>query len=264
MSTINGIITKGTKGFIVEFIQERLNEYGINVTVDGDFGNATEVAVKEFQTMSGLYSDGKVGPMTAEVLEAAPEDLSLLHLAMDSVAKELGIELATLKAVREIESNGNGFLEPNIPVILFERHWMYRRLRDAGLRHKLYAKVVPAIVNIHSGGYLGYADEWLRLGIAKSIDLDCALESCSWGAYQIMGFHWKALGFTSVVEMVEMMSKNRVGQLEVFSRFIKSDPRLVSALQQKNFTLFARVYNGPNYKVNNYDVKLEIAYNKFR
>jgi peptidoglycan hydrolase-like protein with peptidoglycan-binding domain len=44
-----------------------LGSYGI----DGDFGRATEAAVKEFQQDHGLNQDGVVGPLTYDALEKA-------------------------------------------------------------------------------------------------------------------------------------------------------------------------------------------------
>lgn len=66
-SETTGVIKKGSKGIPVKSIQRALNELGITdsngnlLTVDGDFGNKTEQAVKKFQTQEGITPDGKVG-----------------------------------------------------------------------------------------------------------------------------------------------------------------------------------------------------------
>ena len=54
------ILTKGSKGTAVKWLQIALG----GLTVDGDFGDKTLVAVKAFQTRNGLTVDGEVGPKT--------------------------------------------------------------------------------------------------------------------------------------------------------------------------------------------------------
>lgn len=53
------LLKKGSKGENVKILQDFLN-----ITVDGDFGPATEKKVKEWQTKNGLLSDGIVGNKT--------------------------------------------------------------------------------------------------------------------------------------------------------------------------------------------------------
>lgn len=57
------ILKKGSKGEAVKTLQEFLN-----ITIDGDFGNNTEAAVKEFQSKNGLQVDGIVGQKTWAVM----------------------------------------------------------------------------------------------------------------------------------------------------------------------------------------------------
>lgn len=65
-------LRRGAKGNDVQHLQNLLNGKGHSLTVDGDFGPATEKAVKDFQGANGLASDGIVGPNTWAKLEAAP------------------------------------------------------------------------------------------------------------------------------------------------------------------------------------------------
>ena len=59
------IIKKGSEGQDVIELQEALKALGFNVgVVDGDFGPATEKAVKKFQKLYQLKQDGIVGPST--------------------------------------------------------------------------------------------------------------------------------------------------------------------------------------------------------
>ena len=67
------LLKKGSKGDSVKLLQELLNKHGFNLTVDGDFGNKTEEAVKQFQKHLNLTVDGIVGSKTFEALQAKYE-----------------------------------------------------------------------------------------------------------------------------------------------------------------------------------------------
>jgi peptidoglycan hydrolase-like protein with peptidoglycan-binding domain len=59
------ILQKGTDGDVVKALQYLLRQAGENdIAVDGDFGNQTEEAVRDFQKRNNLAQDGKVGPQT--------------------------------------------------------------------------------------------------------------------------------------------------------------------------------------------------------
>ncbi len=58
------VVNRGDKGVDVTTIQYLLTAHGFATGVDGDFGPATEAAVKRFQTAKSLESDGDVGPKT--------------------------------------------------------------------------------------------------------------------------------------------------------------------------------------------------------
>lgn len=66
------ILRAGSKGTDVRVLQAALNEKGFSLVVDGYFGPATDKAVRQFQTASGLVADGVVGPKTYAVLGEAP------------------------------------------------------------------------------------------------------------------------------------------------------------------------------------------------
>ncbi len=56
---------RGDKGAAVKLLQERLDLFQGNVDIDGDFGPATEKALKEFQEFWGtLTVDGIAGELT--------------------------------------------------------------------------------------------------------------------------------------------------------------------------------------------------------
>ena len=178
-------------------------------------------------------------------------------------AASLGIEVAALRAVIEIECKGSGFNDDGTPVILFERHVMRQRL----LLHKkkAIADVMevkrPDLCSKTSGGYGLYSVQHQKLADAAKFDRFSALESCSWGIGQVMGYHWYSLGYASIQDFVNAMYKDEASQLEAMCRYIKMN-NLVNALKNKDWKAFALGYNGKEYAKNNYDVKLANAYKK--
>jgi peptidoglycan hydrolase-like protein with peptidoglycan-binding domain len=61
-------VHKGASGLRVNAIQMLLIQHGVQVTVDGKFGPATEAAVKGFQAHHGISPSGRVGAKTWEAL----------------------------------------------------------------------------------------------------------------------------------------------------------------------------------------------------
>lgn len=71
-------IRKGNKGVLVKQMQTMLDKLGYSLGicgVDGDFGVATEKAVKEFQRDHQLAQDGICGPKTWTALQAAVDKI---------------------------------------------------------------------------------------------------------------------------------------------------------------------------------------------
>jgi hypothetical protein len=62
------VIGFGASGAAVEDLQRNLRMLGYPLIADGDFGHATEAALKAFQTSAGLPTDGICGPKTMEAL----------------------------------------------------------------------------------------------------------------------------------------------------------------------------------------------------
>lgn len=264
------ILSLGSKGHQVRDLQSTLNRHGSRLYVDGDFGPATEAAVMEFQRQSGLVVDGVVGAKTRQALIGEDCSTLLKEADLTAAADRLDVELAAIKAVNEVESRGSGFFAPGKPAILFERHIMRRRLlliegdEDLNGRVAQLERDYPALVNSRPGGYAGGLAEYPRLARAKMIEHDAAIESASWGLFQIMGFHWLALGYATAAQFEQSMQASEAAQLDAFVRFIEADPALHKALKGRKWAAFARIYNGPAYARNLYDVKLSRAYNRHK
>jgi len=186
----------------------------------------------------------------------------LTDLDYQRAANNLGLTLPHIKAFAEVESNGNGFLPTGEVKILFERHVFYKQLVTN--RGKAFADTVaktdPDICNKTAGGYGKYSEQHPKLQRAVAIDRNSALESCSWGAFQIMGYHWKTVALANVQEFVNL-NYSDAGQLKCLVLFLKANPSIVTALKNKAWSTVARLYNGPAQK--NYDTRLRDAYAKF-
>ena len=179
-------------------------------------------------------------------------------------AKALGIEVAALRAVIEVECKGSGFNADGTPVILFERH-VFRQRLIANSKAVVADKAVrerPDLCSKSTGAYGLYLAQHGRLNAAAQYHRDSALESASWGLGQVMGYHWKALGYPSLQAFINAMYKDEASQLDAMCRYIKVN-NLVNALKNKDWKSFARGYNGAAYAKNSYDVKLGNAYKKW-
>lgn len=173
-------------------------------------------------------------------------------------ADELGVEVAVIKAVASVESNGEPFLPDGRTPLLFEAH-LFSRFTKGKFDHTHPHISSP---KWNRKLYIGGPREWDRLEEAIGLDRVAALMSASYGAFQICGFNFAACGFKSVEEFVEAM-KTEAGQLAAFVAFIKSRD-LDDELQRKDWAGFARGYNGPQYRLNAYHTRLARVYEQFR
>jgi hypothetical protein len=265
-----------SKGDAVALLQELLNEFDYRLVVDGIFNKATDRAVRDFQAKNQLVSDGEVYTKTwTKLINKAPVDISkmeqkfLKEQDMEEVADELGIDLAAVKAVNSVESSGRGFTVDGRTKILFEGHVFWKQLQARnidpeplvkGNEDVLYPKWTRKF-------YLGGKGEYDRLNkaiaISRSKDVaEAAYASASYGLFQVMGYHYKSLGFDDIISFVGTMKENEGEHLKVFARFVKAN-NLVTFLKKRQWAEFALRYNGTGYKVNRYDEKLEAAYQKY-
>ena len=178
-----------------------------------------------------------------------------------SRADDWSCEPAALLAVIEVESAGRIFARVegrDEPLIRFEGHWFDRllpsakraRARRAGLAHPSAGRVA----NPRS-----QPARWRLLGRAIAIDRDAALSSCSWGLGQVMGFHWRRLGYGSADALVAEARRGAAGQIALIARFIDAEG-LGTALAARDWHRFARRYNGPAYARHGYHRKLAAAF----
>ena len=177
-----------------------------------------------------------------------------------AIADRLDVDTAALLAVADVESAG--VAEWNVsgakrPPIRFEGHYFHKRLTGAKLKAAVAAGLAsPKVGAVKNPG--SYGARYALLERAAKIDRKAAYESTSWGLGQVMGAHWKKLGYASVEAMVGA-ADTVDGQIDIMARYIEKFG-LVDELQTKGWKAFASQYNGPAYKKNRYDTKMAAAY----
>lgn len=182
-----------------------------------------------------------------------------------NAADRLGANVPAVKAVATVESNGGGFMTDGRVKVQYEPHIMYQRItaKFGEARADRELAKHPDLVALKAGSYQSLDREDKDMDrAAQLIDRDCALESASWGAFQIMGYHWKTCGYATMQAFINAQY-SAAGQLDTFVKFIQADSRLARALKAKDWATFARVYNGPAYAKNAYDTKMGSAYKRF-
>lgn len=179
------------------------------------------------------------------------------------VAEELGVEVAAIKAVVDIEAGKahEGFFQEGKPIINFDLSMYSKFAPKHGVSMASARKQAPVIFNRPNtakyGSYQGA--QYARLDAARAINEESALESCFWGMFQIGGFNYKLCGCESVQEFVEKMSRSERDQLELFAALIKKCGML-EPLQKKQWLAFALKYNGPRAKSRGYHTRMAAAY----
>lgn len=169
----------------------------------------------------------------------------------------IGVGEDEVHAVLDVEARGRGFDTHGRPAMLFEPHIFYRELPEGkraqavkqGLARKSWKRDYPK-------------DSYPRLIEAMAIDTEAALRSASWGLGQIMGFNHRLAGFSSAKEMVTAFLDDEETHLEAMIQFILSTG-LDDNLRNHDWEGFAKGYNGPGYRKNNYHTKLKAAYEKW-
>ena len=172
-----------------------------------------------------------------------------------TVSNNLCVHAPEIWTVLAVETSGCGFLSDRRPQILYERH-IFHRLTQGRYDDGDISDPQP-------GGYGPRgAPQYDRLAKAIAKDRASALASASWGIGQIMGENYQLAGFKDVEQMVATMSESEDDQLAAMGTFlIKS--RLHTSLQVHDWSSFARGYNGPNFLINRYDVRLASEFQKY-
>lgn len=214
------------------------------------------------RTLANLVLDGKPGPKTRAAIlsgftnrNASPVTIAQVQM----IADRLGASLRQVQAVAKVESNGGGWNAQGQPTALYERHYAWRRLRIK----------IPLLADPAPGGYTldadrnGINDSWEKLADMAMRNPVVAFESASFGKFQVMGAHWKHLGYAGPVEMVWTLRDHESAHYDMLARFIERNGLLVAlrrlSTNPQDCVEFARRYNGPAFAKNAYHHKLAAA-----
>lgn len=194
---------------------------------------------------------------------AAARSMTLSEDDYREVAEELGVEVAAIKAVVDIEAGARheGFSAPGVPLINFDLAMFRRFAGKKGINLTKYYRSHPTVFNTRRKLSQSVQNE--RLRAARSIDNTTAIEGTFWGMFQIGGFNWRKCGATSPSDFVEQMSRSERQQLELFGKFI-TNTGLLSHLRAKNWSAFARGYNGASYARRGYHTRLASSYQRHK
>lgn len=212
-----------------------------------------------------------IGTDTVRLRFTEPDDAlrngPLTEKDIEEVAAELGVEIPAIKAVIEIEagSSHRGFWAEGKPIINFDLAVFRKMAAKNRVNLSRYTKshsVVFSRPNIARYGSQQAAQQ-ARLDRAMDIDTLSAIEGTFWGMFQLGGFNWKLCGLDSPQEFVRLMSRSERDQLELFGEFITRSG-LLPALKAKNWSAFARGYNGPGYAARGYHRRLASSYSKHK
>jgi len=186
--------------------------------------------------------------------EAVPLTVAGVNAAI-SVAD---ITLTHLWTIMSVETKGAGYLDDKRPVILYERHIFHN------LTGGEFSREAPDISSKAPGGYgQGGEHQYERLERAIALDRLAALKSTSWGLGQIMGTNCGVVSDGGVEDFVAECTHSEDLQLMHIVNYIRNVPGALVALRDQQWAKFARLYNGPNYQKNSYDIKLKQDFYKW-
>ena len=161
---------------------------------------------------------------------------SLLN-SIKTQAANFAIEWQAIAAFVAVETGGLGFDASTEKIIIqFEPSWFRKK-----------APYTPS-GKWSLNGVERQTAEWVAFNDAFARNPDAAMQATSIGLGQIMGFHYKRLGYASVGEMWDDAKKGIDRQIWQICKFISTDTRLLNALKSKNWHLVSVYYNGSGYR----------------
>ncbi len=190
--------------------------------------------------------------------------LSAQELALvGKYSAQRGVKLNASLAFMQVETGmQTGTLIDGVvkAIIRWEGHYFDRLIKPSlqatARKLKLASPKVGGIPNPAS-----QQARYLILDEGKKLDYTAAVSSCSWGVGQVMGAHWKKLGFASAKDFEDTAQAGFSGQLAIMFAFMDVSG-IIQHLRRLDWSAVARIWNGEAYAKNKYDVKMKEAFEK--
>ena len=180
---------------------------------------------------------------------------------LEDYADELQVDICVLEAIKYQESKGSGFYKwrgkhNGRATKLFERHIFYRQLVKHGVDPAQLIAERPELKDIIGlSQYQKYGKDKTqqdRFDLACTVHLDAAIESPSWGEFQVLGKWWKMCGFKSAEDFRNNMATPE-GQLHAFIGYLRGCNGMIEAIRAKDWHQMKILYNGPKFQDRNGD-----------
>lgn len=237
-----------------------------SIDADGGFDPAAQLAKLSADpplTRGVAPEAGPVAPSLPDGFFAAYTGAALAEPDFVDAAGRLGCDVAAVKAVADVETAGAGFDAAKRPTLLYERHVFARCTTPPGR----FDRDHPDLSGLHRpyppGGYGSKDQQFGKLAQAFQLDPQAALKAPSWGKFQILGENHKACGFATVEAFAKAMTISEVEHLKAFIAFVAGNASLLQAIRRKDWTGFAKSYNGPAFATFKYDTKLAAAFARY-
>jgi hypothetical protein len=169
-------------------------------------------------------------------------------------AEKLGCDIATIKAVFEVEAAGRFFDSDGKLPQRFEPHHFPREHWPRIGFHP--GSVAPWRASLK----IKESKRKQMFDTAQQIDTEAAYDATSWGAPQVMGFNAHLCGYKTAVEMVDAFEKSADNQIRAFVSFL-INTGLSTHLRSQDWFAFAAGYNGSG-QAATYAGKIESAYRR--
>lgn len=176
---------------------------------------------------------------------------------LEPLSARIGIDKGVAVAVIAVESGGSGMGPDGRMIIRFENHlfWSYWGKNNVAAYNQYFVFDQTTSWKGHqyrsqpNGPWLdvhqNQSSEWATFNLASTIDATAAKKSISMGLTQILGSNFGAIGYASPDAMFAAFATNEKFQLLGFFNFVKNDQRQITALRNRDYVGFARIYNGP-------------------
>lgn len=191
------------------------------------------------------------------------KDIFITEKEIAEIAIEAGLTYAFLKTFLIVEAGSSGFDSKTGKILIqFEPHLFKQNFKTWWKNTKIALWETNKVEN--------QVKEWSAFNSAYAEDAESAMLSTSIGLPQILGGHYKRLGYKSVGEMWDDFKAHERNQVKALVRFLKTDPKLWQAVKVKDWHLIATYYNGKYYKelakklgVKPYNEKLQETFAKY-